>query len=667
MESQASHSQPGFAAQAEQAHTLESTLTYRPDIEGLRAVAVLLVVIAHAGAKWLEGGFVGVDVFFVLSGYLITGLLIKELQRTGRIDLTRFYARRLQRLLPGLLLMLATTGLTAALLLAPFEQAPQAPAGMSAVLWASNFYFAFSSIDYFGPAAESNLFLHTWSLGVEEQFYLAWPALLLFLLGAFAWQGSRMDSARLRQGLVVTVVLGLALSAFLTVVAPPLGFYMAFSRAWQFALGALAFLWSGPGNRMRPKVYGALGLLMILAAALLLDPKMSYPGLWALLPSLGAALVLQSGSVQSGLGLLSTRPMQALGRVSYSWYLWHWPVLLLGATLLDVHQPLGAALLVVTSLVIAVVAHRLVESPMRHWQWLRARPAATLLAGTAAIAIAGLSAHLWGQQSQTWMQEPAQQQYTTVRTDAPTLYAVGCDDWYRSAVVKACYFGPDDAPHTAVLIGDSVAGQWFPALEEVFRRPGWRLLVLTKSACPMVDEPFFYERIGREFTECTAWRNAAIAFLRSKPVDLVVMSSADARFTPTQWERGTARVLQALAPATKRLVVLQPTPTLPFDGPACLSRAQWRAPLLDLPTACTSSPVSDALSLTKGAIARAVSTVANAQALDMVDYVCPGGTCRAERGGQIVYRDNQHLTASFVVGLAKPLSRQLLTNGGNQK
>ena len=163
---------------------------------------------------------------------------------------------------------------------------------------------------------------------------------------------------------------------------------MAFSRAWQFALGALAFLWSGPGNGMRPKAYGTLGLLMILAAALLLDPKMSYPGLWALLPSLGAALVLQSGSVQSGLGLLSARPMQALGRVSYSWYLWHWPVLLLGATLIDAHEPLKAAALVVASLAIAVVAHRLVESPMRHWQGLRARPAATLLAGTASIAVA---------------------------------------------------------------------------------------------------------------------------------------------------------------------------------------------------------------------------------------------------------------------------------------
>ena len=268
---------------------------------------------------------------------------------------------------------------------------------------------------------------------------------------------------------------------------------------------------------------------------------------------------------------------------------------------------------------------------MRHWQWLRTRPATTLLAGTAAIAIAGLGAHLWGQQSQAWTHEPAQQQYTSVRADVPSCMPPVAMTGTTPAAVKACYFGPEDATHTAVLMGDSVAGQWFPAMMEVFRRPGWRLLVLTKSPAPWWTSPSlrtYRPRVHRvhRLAQC---RDCVPPEQAGGPGG--DRASAAAR-SPLPMEQGTARVLQALAPAAKKLVVLQPTPVLPFDGPACLSRAQWRAPLLDSPAACTSPPVNDraAPRSPKTPSPGPSSTMTNAhEALDMVDYVCPGDTCRA--------------------------------------
>ncbi|HEY3519458.1 MAG TPA: acyltransferase, partial [Rhodanobacteraceae bacterium] len=319
-------------------------LGYRGDIEGLRAIAILLVVAAHAKVKWLAGGFVGVDVFYVLSGYLITGLLVQEIRTARTIRFANFYARRLRRLLPALLMMIAVTCVLGRLLLAPGEQPAQASSAAAASLWLSNFHFAFQRMDYFAPGSEANLFLHTWSLGVEEQFYLVWPLLLVLAMGA--WEGAKREPSVRRLGwvMLLTAVLSFALSLYWTYAQPQLAFYMMPSRAWQFALGALVFLGFGapdfqPGTQIPRRqnmlwVAGWAGLCLIVAAGVLLDERVPYPGFWAILPSMGAALVLASGGCGAIGGVdrfLALKPMQAIGRISYAWYLWHWPALLLGA------------------------------------------------------------------------------------------------------------------------------------------------------------------------------------------------------------------------------------------------------------------------------------------------------------------------------------------------
>jgi peptidoglycan/LPS O-acetylase OafA/YrhL len=658
--------------------TLHYRLGYRSDIEGLRAVAILLVVAAHAKVRWLAGGFVGVDVFFVLSGYLITGLLVQELSTTGKIRFANFYARRFRRLLPALLAMLVGTCVAAVVLLPPAEQPGQATAGASAAIWLSNFHFAFSNLDYFGPDAEKNLFLHTWSLGVEEQFYLVWPTLLV-LLGA--WHAPAADASIHRLKIVMLAIAGISLLSCVlsTDSSPQLAFYLMPSRAWQFALGALTLLYfqASPGRGDAPTNEAASvratsaglhwcgwsGLVAILAAALLLDANTLYPGLPALLPSLGTAAVLAAGSstTQAGVGrALSWRPLQAIGRVSYAWYLWHWPVLLLGGVLISLTNPVHRLGLVVVSLALAVLSYRFVEAPIRRNARLVKRPGILVSASLALMVIANVACITWFNAVLNWINEPRQQRTLAAHSDMPVIYTMGCDDFFRSADVRICAFGPQDSTHVAVMMGDSIGGQWFPAMKKAFDKPGWRLLVLTKSSCPMVDEPLFNRRIGRSYVECSTWRENALKQLAALKPDIVLFGSAATyEFNRTQWIEGTSRVLDVVSHVSGHIYLLRATPGLPFDGPACLSARNW-LPALALHRDDCHARVSDQQN---GEVyqwlQQAAGRFRNVTTLDMNDRICPDGKCDAEREGRVVYRDEQHLTAGFAESLGDELRTRM--------
>lgn len=640
-------------------------MTFRPDIEGLRAVAILLVVTTHAGVPWLPGGFIGVDVFFVLSGFLITSKLANEAAAIGKVDLLQFYVRRLRRLLPALLLMLVVVGLASTWLLSPVELGPQLVAARMAALWLSNFHFALGNLDYFSAGSESNLYLHTWSLGVEEQFYLVWPALVLWLL---ARDGER-GVARLKIGMWVVLLASLLACIRLTQTEPMLAFYMMPLRAWQFAVGALVWLMFIRGRqathvitRIVP-VLGPLGLMLIVGCGLWLDAQRPYPGAWAILPALGAGIVVLAGCLHKGQGvayrLLSLPPLQWLGRISYSWYLWHWPVLLLGNALTGSQTPAYRALLVAISLALAALSHALVEAPLRRWkQWL-AFPSTAVLASLAGMAAIGLLGNLWSHQARHALQSPQLQRYIAASGDAPIIYKMGCDNWYHGANVRICAFGDGNAAHTAVLIGDSHVGQWFPAVHKALGKQDWRLLVITKSSCPMVDEPFFYARIGREYTECSQWRNAAIERIHDIRPDLVILGSANAGFTQQQWTEGTARILARLSPVSRRIFLLADTPALPFNGPDCLIRLASRPEWLQQFGSCSAPATSMQTTDIKRWLQSAATRFPNTHLLDLNARVCPDGTCQARLGERVVFRDNQHLSGTFAESLADSFSYAL--------
>ena len=662
----------------------EYRLGYRGDIEGLRAVAILLVVADHARVTWLRGGFVGVDVFFVLSGYLITALLVQDIVENGGIRFARFYARRFRRLLPALALMLVCVSVLAAMLLAPSDQATQATAAASAAVWLSNLHFAFSTLDYFGPTAAHNLFLHTWSLGVEEQFYLVWPALLALLLGGWRLHRTHLNIGRLKLAMIAIALASLTACVSWTYLSPQLAFYMMPARAWQFALGALTLLYFGtpdrdahpdgePGpsapatGRSRGLIRwaGWAGLLMILLAAVLFDSDMSYPGWRALLPSIGAAAVLAAGARAAGGGVaraLSWRPMQEVGRVSYSLYLWHWPILLLGGALIALDDPVHRLALVAISLIIAVLSYRCFEAPIRRNAKLVSKPRLLVFGALALMVIINALALRWYGSAKDWMNLPLQRTFREAHVDAPVIYAMGCDDWFHSARVRICAFGPSNAAHTAVLMGDSIAGQWTPAVAEVFNRPGWRLLILTKSSCPMVDAPYFYGRIGREYTECATWRKEGLKQLVTLKPDVVIFSSfPTGAITEQQWINGSAAVLQRINGSVGRIFVLRATPRLPFDGPDCLSAEKWQPALLVRPDECKATAYWPQNNRVYAALMQAVRSFKNVSTLDMNDLICPAGICAAERNGKIVFRDNQHLTASFARSLGQPMAQRMDT------
>ena len=644
-------------------------MRFRPDIEGLRAIAILLVVSAHAGVPWLAGGYVGVDVFFVLSGYLITRLLTDELLRTHRIQFARFYARRFRRLLPALLLMLAVTALLGSQLVPASQQGDQASAGAAAALWASNLLFAFTRLDYFGSDSSTNLYLHTWSLGVEEQFYLVWPLLLVAAYGA--WRKS-VPPSRLNVVQLLLLVAGASFATclFITNVEPREAFYLMPMRAWQFALGGLAGLYfaereSAGSASPQVALLGWFGLASILASAVIGD-DVRYPGGWALLPTFGTLAVLIAGSNAPRtipIRFLSLPAMTAIGRISYSWYLWHWPVLVLGNLLWPAASPSVRMALVVVSLLLAWLSWRYVETPIRDSPGLIQPPRRGLLGALMLMTCAVAGSVQWQTMARQTLAAPAYQRIQRARNDLPVIYRQDCDQWYRSALLTPCEFGSPEGSRTVIVLGDSIGLQWFPAIERIFAPTHWRIIVMTKSACPIVDEPMFYPRIGREYTECARWRKAALArIVQTKPDKVILGSTQTYDFSPAQWRDGTARILQQLAPATGTVHILRGTPLLPFDGPECIAPrgALWALIGRSSCAAPAHDPQSDVVFRS---LQSAASGFGNVGLVDMTEAICPRGECSAERNGMPTYRDSRHLASEYVATLAPVLALKLAPLG----
>jgi len=643
-------------------------LNFRTDIQGLRAVAILLVVLNHSHVPGFSGGFIGVDVFFVLSGFLISGILIKERRQSGRIDYFAFIARRLKRLYPALFVVLVTTIFLASLVLSSYEYSQQAGSAPYAATWISNFYFVFSVNDYFAQLQARDLFLHTWSLAVEEQFYLLWPLVLISLFGLSVSSKGNVDRRlSLLSGLGILFVASLALSLYWSGENPVYSFYMMPARIWQFALGAALFVLldrEPVAGRLKAlagyAVYAGIGL--IIGSALFLDQQVTYPGYWALIPSLGAALVIAGGSFRSDRAqktFISNPVMVWIGDRSYSWYLWHWPILVLGFAWFGQPGYFVVAVLISISLLLSMLSYRYVELPF--WKGpLGNKPPLPVFASTLVLMmlVVGLlprapeflavDAH-----------QPGKPEMRDARNDLPAIYKQGCDTSISSAEVLPCINTTQRTSKTAVLIGDSIGAQWFSAFSEIYTPPKWRLIVLTKAACPIIDRDFFYPKIRQTFTACRQWRDDALDFVETMHPDVVFMGSDNSYydFTKKQWINGTRRILDHLAPVSGRVVILPGTPWLHVDGPSCIEKQGRAGCSFKLPLRSRSSEAA-------GYLASAAGGFGNTTVLSLNDLVCPGDICSARtRTGMPVYRDNKHLTDSFVRTLIPEIRARLQKMG----
>jgi len=638
--------------------------TFRPDLEGLRGLAVAVVVASHCGISILSGGFVGVDVFFVLSGYLITGLLVTEVRNTGTIDLARFYARRVRRLLPAMAVMVMATLLVAAIILAPQELALVARAAQATAVYVANVFFGINAADYFAGDVRTNPMLHMWSLAVEEQFYLLWPFLLM---SVWRFRSSRAALAAL---LLAASAVSLAGCIYLTAHASPFAFYGLHTRAWEFGLGGLASLIPRGARVLAGGAWLAIGwsgLLLILGSVFLVTDELGFPGWVALVPVIGTCAALLAGNElpHRGVGvLLGSRPFQLLGGLSYSWYLWHWPFLVLGMVLLPDLQVPGKILIALAALLVAALTHRFLENPLRFHPYLVARPIATLWLGAALSGLCFVAAFGCVRLAYALGSTPQMGQIGAAADDISDMNLDRCIS--TSEQVETCEFGVRAAATRVVLFGDSDAIQWFNALERIAAVRGWQLTTVVKFGCPAADlrpRDGFAARDG-----CPEWRAAALQRIKSIAPGLVIMASATAyiresrpadaaSFSDEAWQAATRRTLETLAAAGIRVVAIRATPLPPFDVPTCLARALRHQSSFPARCAFAASPaLSPGVFQAEQAGAHGIPGVGF---IDMTPSLCDDHTCPVMREGVVVYRDDQHLTGSFSASLAEALEGRL--------
>jgi peptidoglycan/LPS O-acetylase OafA/YrhL len=635
---------------------------FRRDIEGLRAIAVLIVVAFHCRIPGFSGGFTGVDVFFAVSGYLMTGLLAAEVRNTQNLSLLRFYARRARRLLPASALTLLTTLIIGALVMAPQELAFAGRAGRSTALHVSNIFFATNSADYFAPSVETNPLLNMWSLDLEEQFYLLWPLLLMVPL--LMWRSTRALLVILSAVTMASLIVCVRLSGTDTTFA----FYQLPARAWEFGVGGLVALLPLAKLRVPTGCWIALGwsgLMAILWAGHATSVS-QFPGLLALVPVTGTVVVLAACSQRPARGadvLLAARPLQKLGAISYSWYLWHWPFLVLATAFVPGLSATSKALVALGALAAAELTYRLVENPIRFHPYLVARPAVTL--GLAVVVTAGtLSAAMLSMRLASHLADtPVLKGIAQEADDIASMPRQQCVSLAGSPEVKTCEFGSVSSRTNVVLFGDSHAIEWFNALLRMAERRGVKLTTVIKSGCPSVDVT---NGPPGDREACQRWRSQAIDRVVAMRPSLVIIANYSgltnerkaAGTSVDEWMNGTKRTLVTLTTSGLPVAVIRDNPSFNIDIPACLARsvrsAWYRSISCDMDRTASLNP---AIFAAEKVAARGLP---NVQFIDLTDQLCGERVCWAEKQGVVMYRDDNHLTGRFADTLTEEVTAQIL-------
>jgi len=655
---------------------------FRLDVQGLRAIAVALVVLYHAGVPGLSGGYVGVDVFFVISGFLITGQILDQIDR-GRFSFGSFYAKRARRILPASFVVVILTVIAALIWISPLQRTDVLHGAISTALYVPNMLFAFQGTDYLASDTPS-LFQHYWSLGVEEQFYLLWPAILVALF--LAAKAARLSRRVVFWALVALVILSFGAGVLLTFRSQPWAFFSLPTRAWELGVGAIVLFMLRAGVRLPARVAvvgGWVGIVGLVMVGVLYTSATPFPGFAAAGPVLATALVILSGTGYPRGGptrLLSTRPFQFIGLISYSLYLVHWPIIMLPQQAMgEAHAfPTWATLLLgLSCLPIAWLLYRFVETPARHLPALeKARPRVSLLwAGGASVATVAASLvvlsvlamnPLSGNRAvaaivisnkpigTAFVPSNLTPSLVGATNDIPSIYGDGCHEDAVKTSIGDCLRGDVTGAGTIALFGDSHAAQWFPALDEIARSKNEKLQVYTKSGCPSVS--IASQLNGVAYAACDAWRENVIAHLRANPVDTIVISNlglgtlvADDAAALSEWRAGLTRTLKQLTDVSD-VILIGDTPNFVEEPAACLAQH------LDDAAVCGRER-AEAVDSKTHAAEQEIAQAAGVEYIDMTDYLCTRTFCPVILGDKLVYRDQHHLTASFVRGLTPLLEK----------
>ena len=608
-------------------------------IQGLRAVAAILVTVFHA--RLVPGGFIGVDIFYVISGYLITGLILREIEKTGTLDLRSFYQRRIKRLLPTSVFVLFVTAIFAWILFPPITRDALGRDLFAAAAYISNYLFAWWQNDYQNLNATPSPFIHYWSLAVEEQFYLVWPLFILFL----ARYGKKVIFA----GIAITTLLSLLFSIYLTQVAPIWAFYSLPTRAWELGFGALLLFL--PETKRKIRILPWLGFFGIALSSFNFNENTAFPGKNALVPVLATVFLMASIKYWPPLfnDLANSRLSQWLGAISYPLYLWHWPALVLPSSAMG--RPLRfyeRFLCILLTIVLAHYTSKYVEEPLRHKN-LSPRTIYKGAAYTTAVSlVAGVLISFTSSSIITTKGEVSYQFDLVQVMERPGVYGDGCHVNYGETKSGYCTYGDKESSKTIVLYGDSHAAQWFPTLDKMATERGFKLVSLTKSACPAVDakRP---DQGAFKMVHCTKWRENSIKrIVEIQP--LAVITSSFQYFTPANssisraqwWNEGQRKLLKGLRGSTNNLIYISDTPRPLRDIPNCL--------------ASRDSKVCDSTERSK------VSVIRGFDVINPNPWLC-SSYCPAIVEGTVAYRDASHISVDMALKLLPKLEAALIAKG----
>ena len=679
----------------------------RRDLQGLRAVAVLSVVLGHAGAAGLPGGFVGVDVFFVISGFLITGVLVSGM-RSPAAGLREFFARRARRILPAATVVIVATVTAAAVLLNPVRASDAFWDGLWASAFLANVKFARDGTDYFSAGTPPSVLQHYWSLAVEEQFYLAWPFLIALILVGVRWRGrrTRHSTQTLFWVLVALSAASFAFCLLATKQSPAGAYFSTPARIWELGVGGLLALQVPAVAKLPAGLRAAAswaGLLAIAVAVVTFDATTLYPGKAALLPVLGSALVLGGGigSPAGGAGLLLGRqPLRWIGDIYYSLYLWHWPLLQLA----EQHaghplSPLAKAGLVLAALALAALSYRFIENPIRQARWAERPqksfalwPAALILvmltswigpltaappvysqdvASSAAVTTPGVStpedaATAVGKLVEAAARSAAAGEKVPSRL-LPPLDGLRWDSFGTSCYVstgqvqvKECAAGDPAATGSLLLFGDSHAGMWLPALDGIGKRRHLAVKYLVKNGCTPMTVHVRLDKVGVE-RDCDTWRAAALEAIKASPADVVVLGSlsyqgalSDESGRPVPddqagqvWQTGVVATIKAISRPGRKIVVLgdpEQMPSFPVD---CLSRADA--------TMGSCSAKEDNDHFRWGRATQEAAQGSKAVFVDVLPWFCWVKVCPMVIGGRVAFVDRSHVSQTYMFTLGGAL------------
>jgi peptidoglycan/LPS O-acetylase OafA/YrhL len=616
----------------------------------------MMVVIFHLFPSRLTGGFAGVDVFFVISGFLISSSLLGELEASGRIGLANFWAKRMRRLLPAAFLVIAVTVIFSAIFVPPFTRAEFLAEGLASIFYYENWNLALSSADYFADSNASP-FQHFWSLAVEEQFYLVWPIALLVL----ALVAKTKAKAAITALIAASALISFSFAVALTQLDPGAAYFNSFLRVWQFAVGAsIAHLLANKSLSMRlSPMVSVAGIALIVWSAFYFEAGSGFPGFAALVPVLGAALVIIAGLGGLPARLIRIykfRPIQFLGDISYSLYLWHWPVIVLAPFMLNrAASTLEKLLMLAISIALAWATKRFIEDPARTSRmFVSGKPRLTIV--TALVSSVALAVSVTAVSVAT----PRSVVSDVISLDQAKHDAAdigsNCMTKAEASEVIWCNFGNQSAAYRVLLIGDSHAATHLSGFKELAVKHDWALTLAYKAGCSF---SLVERNASARGNSCTAWnKNLQAGLSAQAPFNLVVTANYSNNFLADvksdNWVQlaiaGYREAWQPLIERGAKVVALRDNPQMTETMLLC-----WNEAVLD---ASNCAGPRDEM-LHPDYSQQAATDFAGAFALDLTDLYCDSQTCPSQRNGTYIYRNADHLSATYARVISGELYNRL--------